>query len=296
MVLSIGVALKWLDLRPSVNPLTGVVSTDTRSCGCSPADEAALEWALRMAEAWGAGGAAEVVAATVGPEEAGAALRLALEAGACRAVRVPAPEGAGSEEVARALASPAVLGGCAVVICGDWSLDRGSGSVPAFLAAWMGASQALGLVGLSFQMERPGELRAERRLDGGRREHLALRAPAVVSVEGATARLRRAALPAVLSAREAGIEVVGEAGPAAGAAGREWVVEAWRKGPLRPRAKVLPGPDPALPARLRVAALVEGGPGGQRGGPGEVVEAADAGEAAEAVLEALRRWGELGDG
>ena len=36
--------------------------------------------------------------------------------------------------------------GAGLVLCGDLSADRGSGSVPAFLAAHLGAAQALGLV------------------------------------------------------------------------------------------------------------------------------------------------------
>ena len=53
-----------------------------------------------------------------------------------------------------------------------------------------------------------------RRLDGGRREVLAVPPPAVLSVEGAVARLRRASLPAELESRRAVIEVVpGPDGP-----------------------------------------------------------------------------------
>ena len=59
--------------------------------------------------------------------------------------------------------------------------------------------------------------------------------PAVVSVEGSVARLRRASLTAELAARTAAIEVVdGPTGP------RETPIEA---GPYRPRASVARGPD-----------------------------------------------------
>ena len=99
------------------------------------------------------------------------------------------------------------------MVCGDVSADRGSGSVPAFVAAELGVAQALGLV-----ERRPATAtaarRVTRRLDGGRREVLAVTAPAVLSVEGAVARLRRASLPAELAARTAPIEVVpGRPGP-----------------------------------------------------------------------------------
>ena len=51
----IGVAIKFVPLRVEVNPLTGAVSADDRLSGASPADEAALEYGLRLAESLGLG-------------------------------------------------------------------------------------------------------------------------------------------------------------------------------------------------------------------------------------------------
>ena len=74
------------------------------------------------------------------------------------------------------------------------------------------SAQALGLVDVDRRSD--GSLGVVRRLDGGRREVLAVTAPAVLSVEGSVARLRRASLPAELAARTAPIEVVpGPTGP-----------------------------------------------------------------------------------
>ncbi len=284
----VGVALKWVDLRPTIDPLTGEVSTDPRSSGCSPADQAALEWALRLAEAWGA----RVIAATAGPPGASSVLELALAAGAGRAVRVDLARDCPSAAVARSLA-PA-LSACSFVLCGDWSLDRGSGSVPAYLAAELEAAQGLGLVGLRPEgacgssgplgpsPDGSRAVRAERRLDGGRREQLRLTPPAVLSVEGGTARLRRAPLPGVLAARQAPVEVLpGRASPVPPLA-------PIRTGPFRPRPRALAGPDPELPPRQRMAALVEGQ--GQRRRQGDPVEASPE-EGARLILDALRQWG-----
>ena len=55
----IGVAIKFVPLRVEVNPLTGAVSADDRLSGASPADEAALEFGLRLAEP-GLGGGGRV--------------------------------------------------------------------------------------------------------------------------------------------------------------------------------------------------------------------------------------------
>src|SRR6516165_7539444 len=206
-------ALSWSWHETEVDPLTATVSADRRDCGPSRSDLAALEHALRLAERWDA----DVVATTVGPAEADGMLRDALAAGAPRALRVepaswaagPRPAGlvGGGQESAAALAV-ALRQYCGVpdlVLCGDRSADRGTGSFPAFLAAALGAAQALGCVRLEPLDE--WALRVHRRLDGGRREVLIVRPPAVVSVEAAGVRLRRAGLPATLSRHSAPITV-----------------------------------------------------------------------------------------
>lgn len=268
----VGVALKWAPLRVEVDPLSGTVDVDPRFAGASAADKAALEWALRLAEAWGG----QVVAVSAGPAESEGLLRQALAAGAAAAVRCPLEPEAPSERVAAALAGP--LAGAAVVVCGDASADRGSGAVPAFLAAELGAAQALGLVTL--EMEATGVVRAERRLDGGRRERLRVRAPAVLSVEGAAARLRRAPLPSVLRARTTTMTEVSPP-PAARA---PWPA---RRSPYRPRPKAVPRPDSRLPARARTLALT--GALEERTPPRTVT--ADPEEAAKLILDQLRAWG-----
>ena len=139
----VAVALKRVDLRPEVDPLTGAVRHDRRSSGLSLADAAALEWALRLGEAW----ELPVTAITAGPAEAQSVLRDAAAFGAGRLVRVREEADAPSEAVARSLAP--LLGGAVVVCCGDYSADRGTGAVPAFLAGELAAAQALGLTRLT---------------------------------------------------------------------------------------------------------------------------------------------------
>jgi electron transfer flavoprotein beta subunit len=247
---------------------------DDRWAGVSAADQAALELALTIAG--DSDGDAFVTVATVGPPAAEAALRDAVARGARRAVRVDAPRDLRSDAVADALAPLAT--GCTWVLCGDYSLDRGSGSVPALIAAHQDLAQALGLVDVGPDAE--GRLHALRRLDGGRREELLVSPPAVVSVEGSVARLRRASLTAELAARTATIEVVaGPTGP------RETPIE---EGPYRPRARVLPAPtgDDAL---TRIRALMSSGVEVTHG---ETVTL-DPPEAAARIVQSLRDWGYL---
>ena len=265
----IGVCLKWVDRRPEVDPLTGVVHHDARTAGASDADRAALEWALRTGATW----SEPVVAVTAGPAGADAVLREALAAGADRAVRVDLDPDHPSPAVADGLAP--LLAGCRVVWCGDASLDRGSGSVPAFLAARLDAAQALGLVAV--EVGGAGRLGALRRLDRGRRESLDVPTPAVCSVEGATARLRRATLTDVLAAQHATVDVV--VGPPRPPTGHHAVR------PYRPRARTLPPPagEHALDRVRALTALASPAPHG----PPEVLTPA---EAAERILADLAAW------
>ena len=60
---TIAVCVKWVDLHPEIDPLTGVVTTEPRRSGFSDSDQAALEVGLRLAE--GRGGS--VVLISVAP-------------------------------------------------------------------------------------------------------------------------------------------------------------------------------------------------------------------------------------
>jgi len=278
-------ALSWSWRETEVDPLSGALRANRRDRGPSGAELAALEHALRLAERW----AARVVAASVAPSEADEMLRDALAVGAAHALRVepassaagPRPAGliGGEQESAAALAAALrqQYGVPDLVLCGDLAADRGTGSFPAFLAASLGAEQALGCVRLE-----PGDdrtLRVHRRLDGGRREVLIVRPPAVVSVEAAGVRLRRAGLPAILAKGDAAITVASM--PAA--ARRVRILGAH---PYRPRPRELPAPTgTALRRTLELTgALV------QRTPPAVVGPLSPA-EAASELLSYLRRWG-----
>ncbi|MFM7062661.1 MAG: mycofactocin-associated electron transfer flavoprotein beta subunit [Actinomycetes bacterium] len=271
----VAACVKWADLRPDVDPVHGTVRSTGRSDGFSEADRAAVEVALGLADGWGA----EVAVVCAGPPSAEAGLRELQAAGVGRAVRVDLAVGQPSEAVAASLAPVlTALLDADVVVCGDYSADRGSGSVPAYLAHLLGAEQALGLVGAT--AEGPGVVAGVRRLDGGRREDVVVEAPAVVSVEGSVATLRRASLAATLGSVVAPVEVVpGRPDPRA---------EPPRTEPWRPRARHVPPPegDAALDRVVQLTgAFVERT-------PPRTVELPPA-EAAQAVLDQLRAWGYL---
>lgn len=244
---------------------------DARFAGMSPADHAALELALQ----WAANCGGDVTAITVGPAQADHVLRDAIACGVARAVRIDAQMATSSAEIAAAIA--AVAEHAAWVWCGDYSIDNGSGSVPGFLAAALQARQALGVVAVTLEDD---HIVATRRIDGGRREVLHVRPPAVISVEGATARLRRASLTALRAAATAQIEIVA---PAIAMRTDEYRVQ-----PYRPRARALAAPR-AADALDRVRSLTTTGTPATH----HAVETLDPPAAAARMLGALRDWGYL---
>lgn len=279
------VAIKPVAPVLEVDWTTGIARLDPRHLVRTPSDAAACAVGRAVADALGAD---VVVVAVAGSASEGVLLDAAAEVGGA-AVRVEVGEDAdaanpaeqwGSDVVAVAL--EAVARDAAVVVCGDASGDRGSGTVPARLAHRLGVPQALCLRAVRVEDER---LHGTRRLEGGRREHVALDLPCVVSVEAAAAAPHRAALGAALAAAAGhpGVERR-RLDPPHGAVRGD--APGTVVGPYRPRASDLPAPDAADPVRRAVeiaGSLVAGD-------PPEVVRASPE-DAADAILERLARWG-----
>ncbi len=284
--------LRITDLRPEVDPLTGAVRGDRWGIGLSAADGAALEHALRICRTW----SGQLMAVAVGPVSVEPVLRQVAALGAS-VLRVPASEAGGADGETRPLVHDqqvlarrvveAVGARPSVVVCGDRSVDRGTGSFPAFLAHELGAAQALGLVSLDTG---PGgdSLVADRRLDGGWRERLRIPLPAVCSVEAAGVRLRRAPLAGALAAADSEVPVgPGSSPQPVGAVGCEIRVGPAR--PFAPRTRVLPPPrgdDPRIRLLALTGALVAHDPPTVVGPVGSV-------EAADALIGFLVRHGYL---
>lgn len=275
------VCVKWGDTRPEIDPLSGEVTVDARRGGFSAADEAAFETALHLAQEWSA--TVAVLSVRSDDDENGpdaetldAALRAFAAAGGDLVDRVVRVEGGDAASgIAEAVA------GADLVVCGDVSLDGGSGATPAFVAHRLGAAQALGVVGLSAPGE--GVLEATRRLGGGRTERVRVRVPAVVSVEGSVARLRRASLPAVQAAATRPVEVR----RATDVPSHHGTAHERERGAWRPRAHLVAAPVGSPRERIvsLTGALVDRT-------PPRIVET-DPQSAADTIVEQLREWGYL---
>ena len=284
--------LRVADPRPTVDPLTGAVHTDLRAATLSDQDAAALEHALRAGALWGC----PVLVVAAGGVEIEPILRevLALGAEVCRVPLAGSDVFVDEQAVAEALV--AALSGRMpdLVVCGDRSADRGTGAVPAFVAARLGVAQALGLVRLELTTS---AVQAERRLDGGRRELLEIVLPAVVSVEAAGVRLRRAPLSAAVSAAQAQIPVAAAVPkitaatdlPVGAASGTGNALRVLRVRSRRPRTRLI-APPAEGPPRVRLLELTGALSSHQ---PPTVVGPVDAAAAADVLLEFLRRHGYL---
>lgn len=262
----VGVCVKWLAGQPQVvgSP------NDTRYAGFSASDQAALELALRRAEKYDA--SVRIVA--IAPATARQQLVALAACGAHQLVHIESTAPLASIDIAELLMRH--LADCSTIWCGDYSLDRGSGSVPAFLAALLALPQALGVVEVDPTAE---TLQPVRRLDAGRREVLQLSEPAVISVEGSLATLRRASLSATLSPAVDVVAIIASATHGA-------VVGDMR--PYRPRPREAAPPAGAT-ALERIRSTTAAGSSHTRG---EIAEVSTE-EAVTRVLNALREWGYL---
>jgi electron transfer flavoprotein beta subunit len=106
----------------------------------SELDEYAVEQALRLADAADDGDAVEVVVLTVGPEDATAAIKRALQMGATSGVHVldDALHGTDVLGTSTVLAAAVNKAGADLVLCGMASTDGAMGVLPAMLAERLG--------------------------------------------------------------------------------------------------------------------------------------------------------------
>ncbi len=266
----IAVCIKWVSGRPEIDPLSGEIRLPSaRFGGVSAADQAALEIALQL----GAQRSMSVAVFSVGAKHCEPSLHAALAAGARRATRIDSGSEISSADTARVLAL--TLRDASYILCGDYSFDRGSGSVPAYLAAELGITQALGVVSLTAQSH---DILVTRRLDGGRREHLRITDRAVISVEGSLAQLRRASLATSLATREVGIQVIPSA------ISTHQATATFKPFRPRPRTVSIPRGDTAL---QRFQSITNVATASTRG---EQIELTSV-KSAMYILQTLDRWG-----
>ncbi len=145
----------------------GKVSWGDAPLVINPWDEYAVEAALRLTEAQGG----DVVALSMGNEDAKEALKHALAMGCSEAVLVndPALAGADTQAAARVLAAAAQkIGGADLVIFGKQAIDSDTGMTAAMVARLLGWP-ALTLLSVIGEVS-GGKIKAERAMEEGRQQ------------------------------------------------------------------------------------------------------------------------------
>ena len=189
-----------LEDRPGVDP-------DAIEWDLNEWDNFSVEEALQLREAAGEG---EVVAISVGGEEAEEGLRACLAKGADRAVRIwdGALEGADPLAVARVLAAAVERESPDLVLCGVQSSDGVHSATGVALAEHLGLPRVAVVKALDYDAG-VGAATVERELEGGLVELLRVRLPALLTIQTGINEPRYATLRAIKQAKEKPLDVVG---------------------------------------------------------------------------------------
>jgi electron transfer flavoprotein beta subunit len=175
-------------------------------------DAFSLEAALALREAAGEG---EVVALTVGDEEAEEALLGCLAKGADRGLRIwdAALAGVDALAVARVLAAAVEREAADLVLCGVQSSDAVNGATGIALAGFLDVPHVAVVKRLDYDAA-TATATVERELEGGLVEVLRVRTPALLTIQTGINQPRYATLRAIKLAEQQEIPVV--AGPTEG--------------------------------------------------------------------------------
>jgi electron transfer flavoprotein beta subunit len=167
-------------------------------------DTFSLEAALQLRDAAGGG---EVVAITVGDEEAGEGLLSALAKGADRGVRIwdEELEGADALAVARVLAAAVAPESPDLILCGVQSSDAVNSATGIALAGHLDLPHVAVVKGIELNGT---DLTVERELEGGLVELLRIPLPALLTVQTGINEPRYATLRAIKQAREKPLAVL----------------------------------------------------------------------------------------
>jgi electron transfer flavoprotein beta subunit len=165
-------------------------------------DTFSLEAGLQLRES-NAGDGGEVVAVTVGDEEAEEGLLACLARGADRAVRVwdETLEGADVLAVARVLAAVVERESPDLVLCGVQSSDAVTGSTGTALAGYLDLARVAVVSDLSYDAT-SSALTVDRELEGGLVEVVRVGLPALLTIQTGINEPRYATLRAIKQARD----------------------------------------------------------------------------------------------
>lgn len=176
------------------------VETQNVKMSMNPFDEIAVEEGVRLREA---GTADELIAVSIGPDQAQETIRTALAMGADRGIHVVADGRVEPLAIAKIFKELIARENPDVVILGKQAIDDDNNQVGQMLAALMGWSQ--GTFASKIELG-AGQAKVTREIDGGL-ETLDLKLPAVLTTDLRLNEPRYASLPNIMKAKKKEIAV-----------------------------------------------------------------------------------------
>lgn len=192
------------DTRVKVGPTGRSLDPTGVNFELNPFDEFAVEEALRLREKAGGG---TVTVLTLGPAEAQKELRNELARGADKAILLKETdlESRDAYAAARTLADAIAKLAPKIVLFGKQAVDRDNGHVGTMVATMLGYACVTEVV----KVELTGEqLRCEREIEGGAREVVEAKLPAVLTAQKGLNEPRYVKLPGIMAAKKKPLEEV----------------------------------------------------------------------------------------
>jgi electron transfer flavoprotein beta subunit len=217
----------------------------------NPYDEYAVEEALKVKEAKGAG---SVTVISLGPKaRVSEALRTAMAMGADDAIVIDSTETLDSYWTAKALATAIQKEGAFdIVFGGNLAIDDNAASVPQILAEFLGVPHVTVVTKLSVS----GEIIAEREIEGGAREVFAIQGPCVIAANKGLNTPRYASLPGIMKAKKKPLKELAINDLGVSADKMKVRLKNFQLPPEKPPVKLIPG-DAAAQAKELVRLLMD---------------------------------------
>ena len=176
------------------------VELDNVKMSMNPFDEIAVEEAIRLQEA---GKVDEIVALSIGPQQAQETIRTALAMGADRGILIKTEELVNPLNVAKIIQKVVEEENPSLIILGKQAIDDDSNQTGQMLAALLGWSQG------TFASEikiAEGNINVTREIDGGL-QTIRIKLPAVITTDLRLNEPRYASLPNIMKAKKKVIDV-----------------------------------------------------------------------------------------
>lgn len=217
----------------------------------NPYDEYAVEEALKLKEAKGAG---TVTAITVGPKaRVTEALRTAMAMGADDAIVIDSAEPLDSYWTAKALAGAIQKEGAFdVIFAGKLAIDDNAASVPQILAEMLNVPH----VGVVSKLTGAGPFTLEREIEGGAREVFSVEGPCVIAANKGLNTPRYASLPGIMKAKKKPLKELSLADAGVASAELKTRLKDFQLPPEKPAVKMLTG-DASAQAKKLVRLIME---------------------------------------